>query len=239
MSAIRLRAVFSVALLLLLLNCDMASAQTVIINIPSTDVVARNSTYVEFDLLTHPASFENGGYRTWIPRVVYGLRKDLEVGLNVSFTQAFAPDQPVEIQPNLKWRYFGDEKRGLSASVGGILFVPVKNTQGTDRLGMLYTNFGKKVQGKFGPRATGGIYGLVGASASSGTRVGATVGYEQPLHSKVTFLADWFSGKNRFGYVSGGVAVTPTSRTLLGAAYIFGNQGRGNNGLFLYAGYTF
>ncbi len=71
------------------------------------------------------------------------------------------------------------------------------------------------------------------------TKTGAIVGYEQPLHSKVSFVADWFSGKNRFGYVTPGFAFTVSKRSLFYAGYSIGNQGRKNNGLFLYYGITF
>ncbi|HKE57653.1 MAG TPA: hypothetical protein VKB46_13160, partial [Pyrinomonadaceae bacterium] len=87
---------------------------------------------------------------------------------------------------------------------------------------------------------TGGAYGLLGRVNASGTHSGAIVGYEQPLAtSKVSFVADWFSGKNRFGYVTPGFAITVSKTSLLYAGYSVGNQGRKNNALFVYYGITF
>ncbi len=53
------------------------------------------------DFLTHSNSHQNSGGQTYLPRVMYGVAKGLETGLNVSVTDALAPHQPTEIQPNL------------------------------------------------------------------------------------------------------------------------------------------
>ena len=55
----------------------------------------------------------------------------------------------------------------------------------------------------------------------------------------VTFVADWFSGKNAFGYVTPGISITLPKSSLLNIGYSIGNQGRGNNALFVYYGITF
>ena len=115
----------------------------------------------------------------------------------------------------------------------------VAHRAGTDTFGMLYTVVSKKVKGTYGPRLTGGGYGLVGRVNGTGNEGGAIVGYEQPLHPKVTFVADWLSGKNRFGYVTPGLSFAVSSRSALYTGYSIGNQGRGNNALFIYYGITF
>jgi len=81
-------------------------------------------------------------------------------------------------------------------------------------------------------------YGLPGLRGDLGTRGGAIAGYEQPLSSKVTFLTDWFSGKNAFGYVTPGFSFATSKKTLLNAGYSVGNHGRKNNALFVYFGIT-
>jgi hypothetical protein len=68
---------------------------------------------------------------------------------------------------------------------------------------------------------------------------GAIVGYEQPLASKVAFVADWFSGKNGFGYVTPGFSFSLPKNQLINVGYSFGNSGRKNNALFVYYGVTF
>ena len=47
-------------------------AQSTIFNIPSTDVVAAKKTYVEFDVIAHLESHKDGGFQTYVPRVVFG-----------------------------------------------------------------------------------------------------------------------------------------------------------------------
>lgn len=223
----------------LVLTMQAVSAQTVIINTPSTDVVPEQTVYVRFDFLGHLADYQNGGFQTYVPRVVYGTGKGIEVGLNAAWTKAGIPDQPVELQPSVKWQFYNNEKKGLAMSGGAMMFITVANRAGTDSFGLLYSNVSKRVAGNYGPRITIGGYGLVARANGLGNKGGAMIGWEQPLHKKVTWVNDWYSGKNRLGYASTGLSITPNSRTALGVSYIFGNEGRGNNGLYSWVGYTF
>jgi hypothetical protein len=217
-----------------------AVAQSTLFNIPSTDVVAKKKVYLEFDFISHLESHADGGFQAYVPRAVIGVGKRTEVGLNVALTDAYAPNQPVEFQPNVKHQFYQGEGNGVTVAGGGILYFPVAHRSGTDSFGMLYTVVSKQVKGSHGPRVTGGAYGLVGRVAGSGTNAGGIVGYEQPLApGKVSFVADWFSGKNRFGYITPGLAFTITKTSLLYAGYSVGNQGRKNNALFVYYGITF
>jgi hypothetical protein len=43
---------------------------------------------------------------------------------------------------------------------------------------------------------------------------------------------DWFSGRDRFGYVTPGFSFATTKRSLLYTGDSIGNQGRRNNALF-------
>jgi hypothetical protein len=216
-----------------------ARAQSTLFNIPSTDVVAEKKTYLEFDFISHLEAHTDGGFQAYVPRAVFGVGKNIEVGTNVAFLDAEAPDQPVELQPNIKYRFYNNEDNGVAASVGGILYTPIANRAGVDTFGLLYTVVSKKVKGTYGPRLTGGGYGLVGRANGNGSEGGAIVGYEQPLHPKVSFVADWLSGKNRFGYVTPGFTVSLPRASALYAGYSIGNVGRKNNALFVYYGITF
>jgi hypothetical protein len=215
-----------------------ALAQSTIFNIPSTDVVSKKKTYLEFDLITHLESHEDGGFQAYIPRAVFGLGKGFEIGANFSFLDTLAPDQPVEFQPNIKWQaYAGDN--GVAVSFGAIGYIPVNHREGLDDFALLYGNVSKKFKGAYGPRVTAGAYGLAGRDDGTGTKGGGFFGYEQPLSGKVSFVADWFTGKNRFGYVTPGFAFTLPKNGLFLAGYSVGNEGRKNNALFLYYGITF
>ena len=56
---------------------------------------------------------------------------------------------------------------------------------------------------------------------------------------RLTFVMDWFSGKNRFGYVTPGFSFVVSKSSAFYAGYSIGNFGRKNNALFLYYGITF
>src|ERR687886_2032648 len=89
-------------------------AQSTLFNIPSTDVVAEKKTYLEFDFVSHLESHEDGGFRAYVPRAVFGLGKGVEAGVNVTFADALAPDQQVELQPNVKYQFYSNESSGVA-----------------------------------------------------------------------------------------------------------------------------
>lgn len=217
-----------------------APAQSTLFNIPSTDVVARKKVYFEFDFISHLEDHKDGGFQAYVPRGVFGLGKRTEVGLNAAFLDTLAPNQSIELQPNIKHQFYQNEGNGVTVAGGGILYLPVTNRTGTDTFGLVYTVVSKQVRATRGPRVTGGAYGLVGRVNGSGTNGGAIVGYEQPLvPGKISFVADWLSGRNRFGYLTPGFSITVTKTSALYAGYSIGNQGRKNNALFVYYGITF
>jgi hypothetical protein len=222
-----------------LFDTPQAQAQSTLFNIPSTDVVAPKHVYLEFDFVSHLEPHDEGGFQAYVPRAVFGAGRKVEVGVNVAFLDAEAPDQAVELQPNVKYQFYANEDNGVSAAAGGILYTPVANRAGVDTFGLVYTVVSKKVKGAYGPRITGGGYGLIGRANGNGSEGGAIVGYEQPVHGRVSFVADWLSGKNRFGYVTPGLSVALPKSSALYAGYSIGNFGRKNNALFVYYGITF
>jgi hypothetical protein len=223
----------------MLFDSRTAQAQSTLFNIPSTDVVAEKHVYLEFDFVGHLEHFTDGGFHAYVPRAVFGVGKHVEVGTNVAFLRTEAPGQPVELQPNVKYQFYSNEENGVSAATGGILYTPVRNRAGVDTFGLLYTVVSKRVKGSYGPRLTGGGYGLVGRTNGNGSEGGAIVGYEQPVRKRVSFVADWLSGKNRFGYLTPGFSVSLPRASALYAGYSIGNVGRKNNALFVYYGITF
>jgi hypothetical protein len=219
------------------LQCQTARAQSTIFNIPSTDAVARQKVYFEFDFISHLESHTDGGFQTYVPRVVVGLGRGVEVGVNVAATRSAAPTS-VYIQPNIKWQFYANESSGVALSAGAIAFTPLKDRDVSDSFGMFYANVSKKFKGRFGPRVTAGGYGLGGVAAEV-DKGGAMLGYEQPIASRASFVADWFSGKNGFGYATPGLSFALPKNGLLNIGYSIGNYGRKNNGLFVYYGVTF
>lgn len=230
--------------LLVVLGCaQMAMAQSTIFNIPSTDTVAPKKGYAEFDyLIQEPGPTAGGRFQLWVPRIVVGVAPNVEIGTNIAFSHVPGITNDF-FQPNIKWKFAHDDKKGLAASAGIIWYTPINHRTGVDSYGVVYGNFSKKVMGAYGPRITMGPYGIVGAAKSyPGTKAGAILGWEQPIQSKVSIVADWFSGVSGFGYFTPGISVTLPHNGLFNAGYSIGNDsynGNKNRALFLYYGITF
>ena len=235
---------------------QLAMAQSTIFNIPSTDTVAAKKGYAEFDFLPEAPGTGTSRIYLYNPRVVVGVSGNVEVGVNfpayklsgtTSATSAY-------FQPNIKWKFFNDDKKGIALAAGGLLNTPMNNRTGQDSWGLLYGLFSKKVKtGMYGPRMHVGGYGVVSANqdlASGpvsflGPRGGAILGYEQPVQARVSIVADWFSGKNGLGYFTPGVSITVPKNGLFNAGYSIGNDSWQNSNatknrfVFLYYGVTF
>lgn len=209
-------------------------------NAPSTDIVAAKQIYLEMDFITNYA-WAKGDERfaNFLPRAVLGVGKNVEVGANLSYTRVPGGGEPLELQPNAKWQFYSNEDKGLAAAAGCIWFVPITHRTGTDTFGQCYSVASKRFRGDYGPRFTGGGYTLVAARREQGTRTGAIAGYEQPLSNKLSFIVDWASGDNRFGYISPALNVTMPRHGALSGGYAIANRGRGRNWLFLFYGQQF
>jgi hypothetical protein len=222
---------------------EPVAAQSTIFNIPTTDTVAVGKGYFEFDYLPQvPAPDEGGRFQTYTPRIVFGVVPNVEAGVNVS--NFHFNDQTFSLfQPNAKYKFYADDAKGLAAAAGIIGYIPVNHRDDSVTFGLVYGNFSKKFKsGNYGPRITFGPYGVVGDI--SGPNGGVLAGYEQPVSAKVSIVADWFSGKNFFGYFTPGVSIVLPHNGLLNIGYSFGNDsfgdpGNDNRTLFVYYGITF
>ncbi|MBI2815721.1 MAG: hypothetical protein HYX72_02155 [Acidobacteria bacterium] len=236
---------FSLSLAVIVLFGQSAVAQSTIFNIPTTDALTKNKVYLEFDTFVQAPKAEGSDrLSVFVPRGVVGLGRDVEAGANLAVVNQ-GGSRSVFLQPNMKWRFYNNETTVTAASVGGILYTPVNNRDGVDTYGLLYANVGQKL-GKYGPRITVGPYGIVGASDGfAGPEVGAIVGVEQPVMSRLSFVADWFSGKNGFGYFTPGISISLPRNGLLNAGYSIGNDSyhgsetHYNRLVFVYYGMTF
>lgn len=208
--------------------CATVFGQTTIFNAPSTDVTAEKGLYVEGNFIAHFDKLIKGGFQTYGYKTVYGIRKKIEVGTNFYFTRSSSPSLK-EFQANAKWKVFESEKRGFAVATGTQVFVPLKNKSGLKTVTMFYSNASKIIPKTKGLRLTGGYYTIFGANRSFGSKNGAIVAVEQPIFKKLNFIADWYSGKNRFGYSFGGFSYFVTNKQILYAGYNFGNVGRANN----------
>ena len=229
----------SAFLVLPVLTNHAVMAQSSLMSVPSTDVVAAKKLYLEMDYITNYASQREDAYHNFLPRAVVGVGNNVEVGANVSYTRVPGGGEPIEVQPNIKWQFHNNESKGTAGGVGCILYAPVTNRAGADTFGLCYTVLSKQFKGNYGPRFTGGTYALVHRQDGDGAKVGAIAGYEQPLTERFSFTVDWFSGRNRFGYITPGVSLETTHDSALSAGYAIANHGRGNNALFVFFGKQF
>jgi hypothetical protein len=220
---------------LLLVSSFGVTAQSSVFNVPSTDVQAARRIYVEADFTAHLSSFETGGYQSYGPRIIYGLSKRAEIGINAIYTNT-SPAEPVEIQPNFKLKFYENEEKGFAASAGTIVFVPLTQRSSSSTRAMVYAVVSKNVGGS---RITAGSYALIGRFEEGASKRGVLLGYEQSITKRLSFIADWSSGNNDFGYVVAGMGLTLSRRSALYVGYNVGNQGRGNNSIGVYYGFNF
>jgi hypothetical protein len=216
------------------------AAQSAIVNTPSTDIVPAKKLYVEMDFITNYA-WQRGDERfaNYLPRAVVGIGKNVEIGANVSYTRVPGGGEPIELQPNAKWRFYQNKTKRIAASVGCLWFVPITHRSGTKTFGECYAVASKQMSFDYGPRFTGGGYVLIGAGNAERTKSGAIAAYEQPLSKKIQFLIDWSSGDNRLGFVAPALNFVLPHTSSLSAGYAFANHGRGKNALFVYYGTQF
>lgn len=223
---------------LMLLFAFAARSQTTIFNIPSADTLQRSSVNVEVDYLTHPVRYSNGGYQTLGYRVAYGLTNKTEIGSNFYLTWD-GSRSVADVEFSIKRKLYQNEKLGLSVSAGLVAFVPLRDRVGDRTSVMAYGAASKTIEPLGGTNVTAGAYHVFRGVNDFGTRTGIMLGLVQPVKGRVSLVADWFSGRNRFGYASAGINVNVTKRQYLLAGWSFGNSGRGNNALAVYYGITY
>ncbi len=196
------RAMF--ALVVLVAANVVAFSQTTIFNIPTADTLPKGAWNLEGDLVTKPVRYSDGGFQSYGYRVAYGLNHKTEIGSNFYYSWNGVTSTG-QAEFSVKRKIYQSEKHGFSVSAGTVLFVPLKNVTGDRASVMVYGNARKTVNSLNGMTATGGVYSVFRGSRQFGTRTGAMVGLVQPIHKRVSFVADWFSGNNRLGYASAGL----------------------------------
>ena len=194
---------------------------------------------IEGDFVAHFDKYEKGGFHSYGYRMVYGVRKKFETGVNFFYTRDGSKSSPKELQPNLKYKIYENEKYGFAVSTGTQLFVPLNKSAGNRPFGMIYSNASKIIKRTGETRVTAGFYQTIGAENDFGTKNGALLGIEQPIKGRLSFAADWYSGKNRFGYSAAGLSYVLSKRQFVMVGYNFGNSGRGNNAFSAFYGFTY
>ncbi|MBK9526800.1 MAG: hypothetical protein IPO41_00355 [Acidobacteria bacterium] len=213
-------------------------AQQTIFNVPTTDVLDRGKVYVELDAafkLDDRASFNR--FSSFVPRVVVGVGGNVEVGLNVTGNVQPGADSTT-IVPTVKWKFYQSDKKDTALIAGTNFYLPVRNR--SYRAGSYsYLAVSKTINKT---RLTGGGYiATKNVFASNAVRGGGQFGIEQTMNSKLTFAADWITGKHASGYFTPGVIYKPHPKVTSYFSYSIGNtRVRDGNHYFLFElGYNF
>lgn len=206
------------------------TAQQTIFNVPTTDVLDRGNVYVEFDAAfkfnDQPAQ---NRFSSFVPRAVVGVGGSVEVGLNVTGNVQPGSDSTT-IVPTIKWRFY--QKKNTALVAGSNLYIPVRNRLykvGTWSYAAVSHTVNKT-------RLTGGAYvASRNVFASNAVRSGGQFAVEQTVNGKLTFAADWITGKHASGYFTPGVIYKPHPKVTSHFSYSLGNRAlRQGNHYFLF-----
>ena len=209
-----------------------AGAQETVFNVPSADVLDRGKVYTEFDFSYRP----DDALKTFTPRIVIGLGKRFEAGVNVNGVVDPGTGQTT-ITPTLKWKAYDGGDNGWSFLIGDNLFIPVQN-KFCDAGTWTYAEFTKSFRSQ--TRLTfGGYYASANVLAAA-QRGGGQFAIEQTVNNRLTLAADWFTGKHAAGYLTPGIVLKLTPKLTWYMAYEVGNTAvsRGNHQLLAEIGWN-
>ena len=224
----------SVTLAALLLVPASAYSQQTIFNVPSTDVLAQGKVYAELDVSAKP---NEPRFSSFVPRVVVGAGKRVEVGLNQTGNIQPGPDATALV-PTVKYKFYNGADNGYAFVAGNNLFIPVRNR--TYNLGSYVYLNGSKTFGNSRLTA-GGYHFSSNVVAANAQRAGGQFGFEQAFTPHFTAAADWITGKHASGYFTPGAIFKLHERVTCYTGYSLGNADlrNGNHFFLLEIGYNF
>ena len=230
-------AMIVIGLAVLFGHAGAVCAQQTIFTVPTTDVLEKGKVYAELDASLKPTDgSEVATFSSFVPRVVIGAGGNVELGLNVTGNIQPGPDSTTLV-PTIKWKPYQTEN-GWAIVVGSNLFIPVRN-RAYNAGNYFYAETSKTFTS--GTRITIGGYDFTGNLVAVANRAGGQFGFEQPLNTKVSVAADWFTGKHAAGYFTPGIIFKAGPRVTGYFGYSIGNQNvsGGNHFFLLELGYNF
>jgi hypothetical protein len=210
-----------------------AYGQETVFDVPSADILDKGKVYGELDGTVRVVD----PMATFTPRVVVGIGRGIEVGVNFDGPSAPELGETV-VSPTIKWRLWKAKSSGWSFLVGDDLFSPAY--QRTYNVGnYAYASLAK--EWKHGTRIGLGAYDFTRKVVADANRVGGQFTLEQVINKRVTLAAEWYTGNTSEGYVNPGAIVKLTSKLTFYAAYQIGNSGitTGNHGFLWEFAYNF
>ena len=223
----------SLVLAAMLLTGTSARGQETVFDVPSADILARGKVYGELDGTLRPAD----GLAAFTPRVVVGIGRRIEVGLNFNGLSEPATGEWT-LSPTAKWRLWSKDEAGWTFYVGDDVFFPVRQ-RSYNAGNYFYASFSK--QWKEGTRIGFGGYDFTKNVVAEANRAGGQFTFEQTVNKRLTLAAEWYTGNHADGYVNPGAIVKVTSKLTLYLAYQIGNAGvtSGNHQFLWEIGYNF
>lgn len=226
--------------LLLVAPVELTAQQT-IFNVPTTDVLNRGKVYAELDV---PLKISNDPanilprFSSFVPRIVVGTGRQVEVGLNLTGNINPGPD-PTTLVPSIKYKAYDGGDNGWAIVLGDNVFIPVRNKSyniGNYSYAQASKTFSTKTRFTFG-----GYHFSDNVVATGAQRAGGQFGFEQPITSDFGLAADWYTGKHASGYFTPGVIFKPHKKVTGYAGYSLGNSNlsKGNHFFLLELGYNF
>ncbi|HMT07193.1 MAG TPA: hypothetical protein PKA82_04245 [Pyrinomonadaceae bacterium] len=224
-----------------ILLCGLVSAahsQQTIFNVPTVDVLDQGKVYVELDAAFKiDRTNDFARFSGFVPRLVVGVGGNVEVGVNVIGNIQPGSDSTT-IVPTVKWRAYQPRKKDVSVIAGSNIYIPVRNRSyniGTWSYLAVSKTFDKT-------RLTaGGYVASKNVFAAKAVRSGGQFGVEHAVNDKLTFAADWITGRHSAGYFTPGVIYKPHPKVTTYWSYSIGNgQATQGNHFFLFElGYNF
>ena len=230
--------IFAVSFVLCCGIFSSTHGQQTIFNVPTTDVLDRGKVYAELDASLKPTDGPLvPKFSSFVPRIVIGAGSRVEIGLNITGNIQPGSDSTTLV-PTIKWKPYQGENNGWALVIGDNVFVPVRNRSYTAG-NYFYAEMSKTFNS--GTRITFGGYNFTRNVVATANRTGGQFGFEQPLNKKVSFAADWFTGKHSAGYFTPGVIFKVGPKVTGYAGYSLGNQNlsNGNHFFLLELGYNF
>jgi len=212
-----------------------ARAQQTIFNVPSSDVLPKAKVYGELDVTWKPNDNSTNvvqSFSSFVPRVVFGVGGNVEIGLNLNGNIQPGPDATT-LSPIIKWRIYNGKNNGWSIVVGDHLFIPVRH-KAYDAGNYVYAQISKSFNGGKTRLTAGGYDFSPNVVATNAHRGGGQFGFEHAVNSRFSVQADWFTGKHASGYFTPGFYVKPHPKVTIYGGYSIGNADADKGNHFFY-----
>ncbi len=195
--------------------------------------------YFELDISAKPNnSAALPRFSSFVPRLVMGVGRNIELGLNVLGNIQPGADTTTLV-PAIKWKILDSKSNGWALAVGNNLFIPVRNrSYNVGTFSYVMAQKLLKIKTRLG--VSGYLFSkhVVAPNASRG---GFQFTFEHSITSRLNVNADWITGKHANGYVASGVGYKLNKKFTGVAAYSVGNAkaSKGNHFLYFEFGYNF